>query len=455
MSFRPCSAFVTLVALLTALLATSSTAREPLTGPLADYVNAKDDSYAWSKRSEGSVLTCKYAELILTSQTWKNVVWKHQLFIIKPAQVDPAAKHALLMIAGGNWNDRLADPATPLRLPGEAQLLAAVAETMKMPVAILLHVPQQPMLNGKREDEIIAYTFREFLKGGDPTLPLLAPMTKSAVRAMDATQEAMKKEWGIEVATFTVTGASKRGWTTWLTGAVDERAVAIAPMVIDMLNMSEHTKLQRASFGGEPSEQIDEYQGLDKFIDTPRGLALRKIVDPYEYRDRLTQPKLVILATNDRYWPLNACDLYWNDLQGEKHLIYVPNNGHGIQDRARLVAGLNALNRRIVANRPLPKLQWKFENGDDQVQLHVASDIRPSRVDVWTAKSLTLDFRDSQWSSAPARRLDDGFVYQQRVPAEGYAAVLGEAVFNEGTDEQLWLSTNVRIIPANGVGGGK
>jgi hypothetical protein len=85
----------------------------------------------------------------------------------------------------------------------------------------------------------------------------------------------------------------------------------------------------------------------------------------------------------------------------------------------------------------------------------VASDIRPSRVDVWTAKSLTLDFRDSQWSSAPARRLDDGFVYQQRVPAEGYAAVLGEAVFNEGTDEQLWLSTNVRIIPANGVGGGK
>src|SRR5262245_3228548 len=262
-----------LLTLISLLLVASSAAqaRAPLTGPLADYVNAKDDSYRWAKRSEGSVLTCRYAELILTSQTWRGIVWKHQLFIIRPAQVDPAARHAVLMIAGGNWSDKLADPMTPLNLPREAQLLAALAESLKMPVAILLHVPQQPIFDGKREDQIIAYTFREFLKTGDPTLPLLAPMTKSAVRAMDATQEAMKKEWGLDVATFTITGASKRGWTTWLTGAVDDRAVAIAPMVIDMLNMSQHTKLQRVSFGGEPSEQINDYRGLDEFIDTPRG----------------------------------------------------------------------------------------------------------------------------------------------------------------------------------------
>src|SRR5437764_15391945 len=107
-------------------------AREPLTGPLADYVAAKDDSYQWFKRSEGSVLTCKYAELILTSQTWHGIPWKHQLFIIKPSQVDPAAKHAILMIAGGNWNDKIADPTTPLKLPGEAQLFALLAETAKL-----------------------------------------------------------------------------------------------------------------------------------------------------------------------------------------------------------------------------------------------------------------------------------------------------------------------------------
>jgi PhoPQ-activated pathogenicity-related protein len=430
------------------LLPATVVARAPLTGPLADYVAAKDDSFRWVKRSEGSILTCKYAELILTSQTWRGIVWKHQLFVIKPAQVDPAAKHAVLMIAGGNWNDKLSDPATQLKLPGEAQLLALLAEQLKMPVAILLHVPQQPIFDGKREDQIIAYTFREFLKSGDVTWPLLAPMAKSAVRAMDATQEAMQKEWGLEVATFTVTGASKRGWTTWLTGAVDDRATAIAPMVIDMLNMSQHTRLQRSSFGGEPSEQIDDYRGLDEFIDTPRGQLLRNIVDPWEYRDRLTQPKLVILGTNDRYWPLNACDLYWNDLQGEKYLIYVPNNGHGLPDRARLVAGLNALNRRVLTDKPLPKLEWGFKNGDGHVQLSVVSDVRPSRVNIWSATAKTLDFRESKWTSSEAETADAAFIHKQPMPAEGYAAFLGEALFHEGTENQFWLSTNVRIVPS-------
>jgi PhoPQ-activated pathogenicity-related protein len=429
--------------------------RDPLTGPLADYVAAKDASYQWFKRSEGSVLTCNYAELIMTSQTWRGIPWKHQLFIIKPAQVDPAAKHAILMIAGGNWSEKLADPATPLKLPGEAQLFALLAETAKLPVAILLHVPQQPIFDGKREDQIIAYTFREFLKSGDTTWPLLAPMTKSAVRAMDATQEAMKKEWGLDIATFTVTGASKRGWTTWLTGAVDDRATAIAPMVIDMLNMSPHTKLQKESFGGRQSEQIDDYRGLDDFIDSPRGHVLRQIVDPWEYRDRLTQPKLVILGTNDRYWPLDACNLYWNDLKGEKYLIYVPNNGHGLNDRARLVAGLNALNKSVLTDKPLPKLQWNYAENGDGVELTVKSDVRPSRVRVWSAKAATRDFRDSEWTSRDSTAAGDAFVHKLAAPSDGYSALLGEAVFNEGSENQFWLSTNVRIVPSKSVSGGQ
>jgi PhoPQ-activated pathogenicity-related protein len=431
------------------ILPAAAAAPAPLTGPLAEYVAAKDDSYVWTKRSEGSVLTCKYVELTLTSQVWRGITWKHQLFLIKPAQVDPNAKHALLMIAGGNWKNELADPQTQIKLPGEAQLLALVAEQMKLPVAILLHVPQQPIFDGKREDEIIALTFREFLKTGDPSWPLLAPMVKSAVKGMDATQEALKKEWGLDVATFTITGASKRGWTTWLTGAVDDRAVAIAPMVIDMLNMSEHTRLQRTSFGGKPSEQIDDYEGLDKQIDTPRGLALRKLVDPWEYRARLTQPKLVILGTNDRYWPLDACNLYWDDLPGEKYLIYVPNNGHGLADRSRLIAGLNAINRRVITGQPLPKLDWNFTNGDGHAQLNVLSDVKPSRVRAWTATAKTRDFRDSKWTASDASPADTAFISRLPIPSEGFAAMLGEAVYHEGTDSEFSLSTNVRIVPGS------
>ena len=34
-----------------------------------------------------------------------------------------------------------------------------------------------------------------------------------------------------------MTGASKRGWTTWTIGAVDKRVKAMAPLVLDCLNM--------------------------------------------------------------------------------------------------------------------------------------------------------------------------------------------------------------------------
>src|SRR5205085_2366827 len=176
-------------------------------------------------------------------------------------------------------------------------------------------------------------------------------------------------------------------------------------------------------------EQINDYNGLDEQIDTPRGQALRKLVDPWEYRDRLTQPKLVMLGTNDRYWPLDACNLYWNDLQGEKYLIYVPNNGHGLADRARLVAGLNALNRHVISGQPMPQLKWNYVSNDGGIELNVTSDVRPTRVRIWSAKAATRDFRDSQWTAIEAATAGDAFVHKHPSPSEGYAALLGEAVF--------------------------
>ena len=80
-------------------------------GPLVDYVAKEDQSYKWSKRREGKLGTGDYVELTLTSQTWKNIVWKHQLFIYKPAEV-PDASQALLLIAGGRWNPELEQPPT-------------------------------------------------------------------------------------------------------------------------------------------------------------------------------------------------------------------------------------------------------------------------------------------------------------------------------------------------------
>ena len=55
------------------------------------------------------------------------------------------------------------------------------------------------------------------------------------------------------------------------------------------------------------------------------------MVDPYSFRDRLTMPKLLINGTNDRYWTLNALDLYWNELKEPKYVVELPNAGHGLE----------------------------------------------------------------------------------------------------------------------------
>ena len=47
---------------------------------------------------------------------------------------------------------------------------------------------------------------------------------------LDAVQAFARQEFNHKIEKFVVSGASKRGWTTWLTGAVDARVRAIAPM---------------------------------------------------------------------------------------------------------------------------------------------------------------------------------------------------------------------------------
>ena len=232
-----------------------------------------------------------------------------------------------------------------------------MARQLNAPVAILSDIPNQPLFGGLVEDDLLAHTFVQFIATQDPTWPLLLPMVKAVVRAMDAIQAFLPRQLKPQVTGFLLSGASKRGWTTWLTPAVDDRVRGIAPLVYDNLDLARQMQHQRETWG-HFSGQIAQYteRGLPQRLLSGEKAAveLAAIVDPFSYRQHLTVPKLIVLGTNDRYWPLDALNLYYDALIGERYILYMPNAGHELRSgRERALAGLMAFFQHVAGRLPI------------------------------------------------------------------------------------------------------
>jgi PhoPQ-activated pathogenicity-related protein len=266
---------------------------------------------------------------------------------------------------------------------------------------------------------------------------------------MDAIQQFAEKELGIKVNGFVVTGASKRGWTTWLTAVADPKRVkGIAPIVYDNLNIPAQMRHQREVFGGF-SEQIREYEErglLDLVVGNGKAQEIVQLVDPYFYRERLTMPKLIINGTNDRYWALDAANFYFYDLPGEKHILYVPNAGHGLEGGLdRVLRTLTAFFNRVAGRIAFPKLQWQWKQEGNSITLVIWSEPKPKEVLIWTAKAPTKDFRDAKWSSQTINAADGEFKFTLNPPEQGFAAAFAELVYEIG-GQSFSLCTTVRIV---------
>ena len=366
---------------------------------LAAFVNAPDPSYQWEAGPSWQDGDVRFTSLRFTSQTFKGTKWQHVLTVARPSTL-AASDHAVLIVGGGR-HDQLPVFGSPHGQTPQDKLavLRHLAASSHLIVATVEQIPYQPLFGGQLEDAIISYSITQYFKTKDAQWPVLQPMVKGVVRAMDTLQAHARRAWGIKLNGFTVSGESKRGWTSWLTAAVDHRVKAVVPMVFDMLDMPAQLAHQVAVWGGY-SEQLGDYDGLAKMLVTPAGDQLLEIIDPYRMRAQLTQPKLMIFGTNDRYWPIDAANLYAAALPSPSYRYYVVNSGHetsgdaGVQED-RIVMALAAA-RQLV----LPKVDTAFEldrsTGDGT--LSFVSDLVPKRLRVMKAVASSLDFRAAVWT---------------------------------------------------------
>ncbi|HEV8000709.1 MAG TPA: PhoPQ-activated protein PqaA family protein, partial [Planctomycetaceae bacterium] len=402
---------------------------------LDTYVAAPDSSYTYSLNS--TLTGTGYTDYVINvvSQTWTpspgdSQVWQHWVQIIVPTTV---STHTAVLNIGGGTNSATA-PTAP------DALSLATATTLNAITVFLPTVPNEPVTfpaQGETtpltEDQIVAYTFEQFLDGNGQDWPLLLPMVKSAVRAMDTTQSFVSSQSGgtLSVDNFIVTGASKRGWTTWLTPAVDTRVVAIVPYVFDGLNLADQVESQLDTYVGVTQDTVNgdstavqDYtgDGVFNFLGTPQMSSLLSIVDPYAYVGRSTYniPKYLIDSTGDQFFVPGA-QFYLSNLPGENYLRYIPNTDHGLNTDA--VTGGIDFEKALLDGAALPQFTWNVSNSGTTITLNSAT--APSSVTMWQATNTTnRDFRletfGANWTSSTLTDQGGGtYVAQVTPPSTG------------------------------------
>lgn len=421
--------------------------------PLDQYVRKADASYGWKliKTIPGDGV--RTFIIHLKSQTWRSkaevdrTLWEHWLVIVKPDKV--TSKTAFLLVGGGSNDSAMPESANPMTL--------VIAKATGTVVAELRMVPNQPLVfNGdgkkRKEDDLIAYTWDQFLKTGDITWSARFPMVKSVVRAMDCLQEFLrsKEGGGVIIEKFVVAGGSKRGWTTWLAGAVDGRVEAIIPIVIDVVNV-EPSMRHHAHVYGFWAKAIGDYfrHGIMQRWNEPRLRQLYQVEDPYFYRDRLKKPMFIVNATGDQFFCPDSSQFYFEDLKGEKHLRYVPNADHSLRgsDSLDSIIGFYEM---ILTGKPRPRFSWTFEK---EGAIRVKAQDRPKQVTLWQAHNpKSRDFRlltiGKAFTSQPLTAREDGsFVAKVEPGKEGWTAFFVELTYDTGGTCPIKLTTAVRILP--------
>ncbi|HEV2689138.1 MAG TPA: PhoPQ-activated pathogenicity-related family protein [Bryobacteraceae bacterium] len=421
------------------------------------YVAQRDSVYGWRLVSTIPGEGYRTYVLELTSQQWRtdkdvdHPVWKHWLTITTPGQV--RSNKALLFIGGGSNNDLV-----PSKPSARAELI--VNETGSV-VAELGMVPNQPLRftdspdHPRTEDDIIAYSRVKHFETKDDTWLVRLAMVKSGVRAMDAVQEFLASPAGgrIKIDNFVVAGGSKRGWTTWLVGAVDRRVVAIMPLVIDALNSEAITKHHFEAYGFF-SPALKDYVNHGLFphkIGTPEYRAVLEIEDPYEYRDRrqLRMPKFMINASGDQFFLPDGSQFYYADLPEEKHIRYVPNVKHNLQG-GDSTDSMIAFYQAILANKPRPKFSWQKQKDGTLV---VTPADQPSEVNLWQAtnpeaRDFRVDTIGKAYTSTPLQRSKDGtYIGKVKKPAKGFTAFFVELVYRGPGKYPFKFTTEVSVVP--------
>ena len=433
-----------------------------------------------------------------TSQRWLEgeaagvdfPLWKHRLtlYIPEPRTAASHSGHVIFYIDGGTLHSLT---GTPAQSGADALNFQSIAARTGLMVVHLQDIPNQYLSFSRdnagtaredkvspggahgyyKEDDLIAWSWKRFVSNPNThsSVPLQLPMLKAAVKAMDVTQTLTARHNLPSADKFIVSGLSKRGWITWLTAAFDPRVVAMMPGVIDVLNTIPSMQHQFMAYAGHWAPAVASYRELLQLLEPGRQLSSRQktekqnlelllhLVDPFTYKARITQPKLILSASSDDFFLPDSWQFFLTQLQGPTYTQILPNNPHYIvrENAATVTDSLTAFAAYIATGTQLPELNWQLAEG----KLVVTTDRRPDHILFWQAESPDIrDFRINRGSEEPvryiARHVDTAcrgiscrYTFDISMPEKGWTAFFTEFSFESKNLPPLLLTTPVSVRP--------
>ena len=199
-------------------------------------------------------------------------------------------------------------------------------------------------------------------------------------------------------------------------------------------------------FWGSYSRSIREYvdSGILNDFDDPNKRELLELVDPFTYRDSLDLPKLIVVGTNDPYWPVDAANLYIYDLPGYSGMVYAPNAGHGTEVY-RVTQAIQGMISHLNTGLELPSIEIFLEETASNVKVRFNVDERDSRLvelRFFHSLSTVRDFRKAFFEYKTIGKEEE-----IAVDKVSFNAFYIEGVFTFNGKELL-ISTPVKVIEA-------
>jgi PhoPQ-activated pathogenicity-related protein/PKD repeat protein len=373
--------------------------------------------------------------------------WQHNLIIDEPAV--PTSTTAFLFITSGMVED--AEDAFIIALGQNTQTVTVVMDNMASYDGLSIV---------DAEDELIAASFQQYLISegigtADSTWPVLLPMARGIVRAMDTVQEYLTANSNrhVVVDNFVLYGQGNQAWAAWLAAAADTRVKGVISLDFEGFNLTKQFGAHYDAYGTYDIA-LKPFTDLIIFSGYSSGSlrSLYDLIDPLSYKENLDMPKYVARGTGTPIWLPDAHRYYWSELSGEKYLNYSANVGLVIEegdgeeegeDPQNLAQSVVSFYRTIVTDQiDRPAFSYEFE-ADNRVV--VQTEMEPTYVRLWQADNeLLRDFRqagENVDSSIPVNTDAPGwrfvelvsdsnrFVAEVQVPETGWRGFFVEVSF--------------------------